>query len=131
MLNKIKSLKNFIGNTFKVTRSGEEFLLRETDFGTVHVETDIIRRIVERVKIEGLHEIQGVSVEVPNAYEPLKISVEVVIVQNYPAPLLGANLRYTVNQALRELFEIQDAILEIRIAQINQNLPEKKKRRVR
>lgn len=131
MLNKIKSLKNFLGNTFKVTRSGEEFLLRETDYGTVNVETDIIRRIVERVKIEGLHEIQGVSVEVPNKYAPLKISVEVVIAQNYPAPLLGANLRYTVNQTLRELLEIQDAILEIRIAQINQKLPEKKKRRVR
>ena len=131
MLNKIKSLKNFFGNTFKVTRSGEEFLLRETDYGTVHVETDIIRRIVERVKVEGLHEIQGVSVEVPNEYAPLKISVEVVIAQNYPAPLLGANLRYTVNQTLRELLEIQDAIFEVRIAQINQNLPEKKKRRVR
>jgi len=131
MLNRIKSLKNFFGNTFKVTRSGEEFLLRETDYGTVHVETDIIRRIVERVKVEGLHEIQGVSVEVPNEYAPLKISVEVVIAQNYPAPLLGANLRYTVNQTLRELLEIQDAIIEVRIAQINQNLPEKKKRRVR
>lgn len=131
MLNKIKSLKNFFGNTFKVTRSGEEFLLRETDYGTVHVETDIIRRIVERVKIEGLHEIQSVSVEVPNEHAPLKISVEVVIAQNYPAPLLGANLRYTVNQTLRELLEIQDAIFEVRIAQINQNLPEKKKRRVR
>jgi len=131
MLNKIKSLKNFFGNTFKVTRSGEEFLLRETDYGTVHVETDIIRRIVERVKIEGLHEIQSVSVEVPNEHAPLKISVEVVIAQNYPAPLLGANLRYTVNQTLRELLEIQDAIIEVRIAQINQNLPEKKKRRVR
>lgn len=131
MLNRIKSLKNFFGNTFKVTRSGEEFLLRETDFGTVHVETDIIRRIVERVKIEGLHEIQSVSVEVPNEHAPLKISVEVVIAQNYPAPLLGANLRYTVNQTLRELLEIQDAIFEVRIAQINQNLPEKKKRRVR
>lgn len=131
MLNRIKSLKNFFGNTFKVTRSGEEFLLRETDFGTVHVETDIIRRIVERVKIEGLHEIQSVSVEVPNEHAPLKISVEVVIAQNYPAPLLGANLRYTVNQTLRELLEIQDAILDVRIAQINQNLPEKKKRRVR
>lgn len=131
MLNRIKSLKNFFGNTFKVTRSGEEFLLRETDYGTVHVETDIIRRIVERVKIEGLHEIQSVSVEVPNEHAPLKISVEVVIAQNYPAPLLGANLRYTVNQTLRELLEIQDAIFEVRIAQINQNLPEKKKRRVR
>lgn len=131
MLNRIKSLKNFFGNTFKVTRSGEEFLLRETDYGTVHVETDIIRRIVERVKIEGLHEIQSVSVEVPNEHAPLKISVEVVIAQNYPAPLLGANLRYTVNQTLRELLEIQDAILDVRIAQINQNLPEKKKRRVR
>ena len=131
MLNRIKSLKNFFGNTFKVTRSGEEFLLRETDYGTVHVETDIIRRIVERVKIEGLHEIQSVSVEVPNEHAPLKISVEVVIAQNYPAPLLGANLRYTVNQTLRELLEIQDAIIEVRIAQINQNLPEKKKRRVR
>lgn len=131
MLNKIKSLKNFFGNTFKVTRSGEEFLLRETDYGTVHVETDIIRRIVERVKIEGLHEIQSVSVEVPNEHAPLKISVEVVIAQNYPAPLLGAMLRYTVNQTLRELLEIQDAIFEVRIAQINQNLPEKKKRRVR
>lgn len=131
MLNRIKSLKNFFGNTFKVTRSGEEFLLRETDYGTVHVETDIIRRIVERVKVEGLHEIQSVSVEVPNEHAPLKISVEVVIAQNYPAPLLGANLRYTVNQTLRELLEIQDAIFEVRIAQINQNLPEKKKRRVR
>ena len=133
MLDKIK---NFFGNTFssstfRAARSGEEFLLRETDFGTVHVETDIIRRLVERTKIEGVHEITNVVIDAPTNIEPLKIRVNLVIMQNYSAPVLGAALRDAVKEELKNWLDIRDALFDIRVTQINQDLPEKKKRRVR
>lgn len=131
MFNRIKNLKNLIGNTFVATRSSGEFLLRETDFGTVNVEIDVIRRIVERTRLEGVHEISNVIIDAPTVNRPLQIGFSLVILQNYSAPVLGANLRDAIKEELKNLLDIRDALFDIRVTQISQNLPEVKKRRVR
>ena len=133
MLNEVKKIikSTFGRTTFRTARPSDEFLLRETDFGTVHIETDIIRRIVERTKIEGVHEINNVTIYKPDSNNPLQIKFNLVILQNYSAPVLGANLRDAVKEELKNLLDIRDALFDIRVTQINQKLPEVKKRRVR
>ncbi len=131
MLNRIKNLKHLIGNTFGATRTGGEFLLRETDFGTVNIEIDIIRRIVERTRLEGVHEINNVIIDAPTVNNPLQVKFDLVILQNYSAPMLGAKLRDAIKEELKNMLDIRDALFDIRVTQVNQNLPEIKKRRVR
>ena len=133
MLNEVKKIiKNTFGRTtFRTARPSDEFLLCETDFGTVHVETDIIRRIVERTKIEGVHEINNVRIDRPTENTPLQINFSLVILQNYSAPVLGGNLRDAIKEELKNWLDIRDALFDIRVTRINQNLPEPKKRRVR
>ena len=133
MLNRIKNLfgTTFKKGTFRTARASDEFLLRETDFGTVHVETDIIRRIVEKTHIEGVHEINNVIIDAPNFNNPLQIKLNLIILQNYSAPMLGAKLRDAIKEELKNLLDIRDALFDIRVTQINPNLPEQKKRRVR
>lgn len=131
MLKQIKSLKNLIGNTFGSARTGGEFLLRETDFGTIHVEADIIRRIIERMKVTGVHEIKNVIIDLPSVNTPLQIKLNLIIGQDYSAPVIGANLRDAIKDELKNYFEITNALFDIRVTKINPNLPETKKRRVR
>ena len=133
MLNRIKNLfgNTFGRTTFRTARPSDEFILRENDFGTVHVETSVIRRIVERTKLEGVHEINNVTVYKPDLNNPLQIQFNLVILQNYSAPKLGANLRDAIKEELKNLLDIRDAVFDIRVTQINQILPEVKKRRVR
>ena len=131
MLDRFKSLKNIFGNTFSTSRASGEFLLRETDFGTVHVDANIIQRMVERTKVEGVHEIRNVVIDLPTAYSPLQIKLNLIIGQNYSAPIIGANLRDAIKDDLKSFLSITDTRFDIRVTQINQNTPEKRKRRVR
>ena len=113
------------------TLTSSLFLLRETDFGTVHVETDVIRRLVERTRVEGVHEISNIIIDAPTVNDPLQIKLNLVILQNYSAPVIGANLRDAIKEELKNLLDIRDALFDIRVTQISQNLPEVKRRRVR
>lgn len=133
MLEKIKNLKSLIGNTFSTTstRSGGEFLLRETDFGTIHADSNIIRQMVESKHVEGVQEIRNIVIEVPTEKNLLNIKLNLVIGQSYSAPVIGAKLRDAIREDLRTCLTIDDALFDIRVTQINQSVPEKKKRRVR
>ncbi len=139
MINRIKQIKNLIGSTFSKpsakkigkSRGNGEFLLRETDFGTVHVEAAVIGRYVERMKVFGVHEIQNIVVERPVGNVPLNIRLSLIIEQNQSAPKIGADLRDAIKEMLRETFSIHEAIFDIRVTQINQNVEEPKKPRVR
>jgi uncharacterized alkaline shock family protein YloU len=131
MLERFKNFKYLMKNTFNTSRSSGEFLLRETDFGKVHVDSDIIRRFVERMKIRGVQEIRNVIIDRPTAVLPLQIKFNLIIGQNYSAPTVGANLRDAIKLELKNMFEITDALFDIRVTNIRQDLPEKKKRRVR
>jgi uncharacterized alkaline shock family protein YloU len=104
----------------------------KTDHGTVNVESDIIRRIVERTRVEGVSEVRNVIIDVPTNDYPLQIKFSLVIGQNYSAPVIGSNLRDTIKEELKNFLDINDVTFDIRVTQINQNVvPEKSKRRVR
>lgn len=131
MLDRFKNFKSIFGNTFITSRASGEFLLRETDFGTVHVDANIIQRLVERTKVEGVHEIRNVIIDVPTDNYPLQIKLNLIIGQSYSAPVIGANLRDAIKAELESNLKITNARFDIRVTQIDQNAPEKKKRRVR
>jgi uncharacterized alkaline shock family protein YloU len=132
MLSGFKNFRNIFGNTFSTSRASGEFLLIKTDYGTVHVDGDIIRRIVERTRVEGVNEVKNVVINLPTENYPLQIRFNLIIRQNYSAPVIGANLRDAIKDELKNFLNIIDVKFDIRVTQINQNvLPEKKKRRVR
>lgn len=133
MLEGLKNLKSLLGNTFNTSRASGEFLLRHTDFGTVHVESDIIRQVVERTRVEGVNEVKNVVIDAPTANYPLNIKFSLVIRPNFSAPVIGANLRDAIKEELKNFLDIQDVNFDIRVTQINQqqNNDKKKKRRVR
>jgi uncharacterized alkaline shock family protein YloU len=132
MLNGFKNIKNIFGSTFSTSRASGEFLLLKTDYGTVHVEGDIIRRIVERTRVEGVNEVRNIIVNLPTDNYPLQIRFSLIIDQNCSAPVIGANLRDAIKEELKNFLNIVDVQFDIRVAQINQIVPpEKKKRRVR
>lgn len=128
MFEKIKSL---IGSTFRITQKGEEFILRENDFGTIHLDTSAIRRVVEHAKISGVHEIKNVSVDKPSEEVPLNIRLSLTIDHDLSAPKIGEALRDEIKSELYQLFGISDATFDIRVTHITNEVPEKNRRRVR
>lgn len=131
MLNRIKKIKDIFGSTFKTTRLGGEFLLRENDFGRVHLDTSVIRRVVERTKVFGVHEIKNVFVDRPSHEVPLNIRLSLTIDHDLSAVKIGEELRDEVKRELYQLFGINDATFDIRVTHITSEIPGKPKRRVR
>jgi uncharacterized alkaline shock family protein YloU len=133
MLKRIEKIfrNTLVKTTFRVARPSDEFILRETDFGTINIETEVIRQIVKRTNIEGVHEINNIIIYAPTANTPLQIKFNLIILQNYSAPILGGNLRDAIKEELKNWLDIRDALFDIRVTQISQNLPEPKRRRVR
>lgn len=127
----LNTIKNFFESTFKTTQSDGEFLLRETDFGTIHLDASAIRRIVERTKISGVHEIKNVVVDPPSREVPLNIRLNLTIQQNLSAVKLGEELRDKIKDELREIFDITHATFDIKVVHIANEIPDKRKRRVR
>ena len=131
MLDRFKNLKSLIGNTFNTSRTSGEFLLRETDYGKVHVESDIIRRIVERTRVDGVNEVKNIVVDIPTSNYPLNIKFSLVIRTNYSAPIISAHFRDAIREELENFLDIKTVKIDIRVAQINQQAKDKTKRRVR
>lgn len=134
MLDRFKNFigKNFNKRTFRTSSTGDLFTLRNTDFGKINVETDMIRRVVERVTadIEGVNDI-GATVEKPTDRDSLKIRFSIVLEQNYSAQSISAELVKRVREVLQEYFEIADVEVYMRVENVMQSADKKNKRRVR
>ena len=131
MFNGIKKIRNLFGSTFKVTQKGEEFLLRENDFGTIYLDTSVIRRVVERTKVFGVREIKNVFVDKPSRDVPLNIRLSLTIEHDLSAVQIGESLRDEIKKELYQLFEINYATFDIRVTKITDEIPDKPRRRVR
>lgn len=127
----LNTIKNFFGSTFKIRQSDGEFILRENDFGTIHLDASAIRRIVERTKVSGVHEIKNVVVDPPSREVPLNIRLNLIIQQDLSAVKLGEELRDKIKDELHELFDITVATFDIKVIKIADEIPNRRKRRVR
>ena len=129
MLDRFKKITGLFGGTFKVTQKGEEFVLRENDFGTVYLDTSVIRRVVERTKVFGVHEIKNVVVDAPSRDVPLNIRLSLIVEHDLSLVKTGENLRDEIKKELYQLFEINYATFDIRVVQITNEVAEQKNRR--
>lgn len=131
MFEGIKKFTNIFGSTLKVTQKGEEFILRENDFGTIYLDTSVIQRIVERTKIFGVHEIKKVFIDKPTREVPLNIRLSLTIDHDLSAVKIGESLRDEIKKELYQLFGINYATFDIRVVRITNEIPDKPRRRVR
>ncbi len=113
------------------SRTSNEFLLRESDFGRIHVETDLVRRIVERaaVTVDGINEATA-TVEKTAADSPLKIRFNLTLGQDYSVNDVSSDLVKAVRKILQESLEIIEVEIYVRVTDIKRKA-EKNKRRVR
>lgn len=132
MLNRFK---NFIGKnftkTFRIDRTGNSFTLKNTNFGKINVECDLIRRIVER----SVKEIDGISsatatVDPPSDKNALQIRFALSLNQGTSAQSVSTQLVKNVREVLEENLQIIDVEIYMRVTDISQPV-QKKSRRVR
>lgn len=129
MLNKFKSL---IGKTFRTNRAGNLFTLRNSEFGKINVETDLVRRIVERdtKNLEGIYELNAI-VEPPTEKNSLAVRFALALEQNYSAQDISVKLVKIVREILEDYFQIADVEIYMRVTDVVENSAKKNKRRVR
>ena len=133
MLNRFK---NFIGKnfpkTFRTADTGNSFTLKNTDFGKINVECDLIRRIVER----SVKEIEGIvsasaTVDPPTEKNSLQIHFNLSLNQGFSAQSISAQLVKAVREVLQENLQIIDVEIYMRVTDISQPVQKKSGRRVR
>lgn len=132
----IKKFKDFIGKnfpkTFRTARTGNSFTLKNTDFGEINVECDLIRRVVERSvkEIDGIFSADA-TIEPPTEKNSLQIHFDLALNQNYSAQSISVKLVKAVREVLQEIFQIIDVEIFMRVTDITQTVEKKSGRRVR
>lgn len=119
-------------SAIKSVRSASgEFLLKETDFGLVRVEFEVVKRFAERAlqSVEGIKESE-VAIEKLTDANPFRILLTVSLVAGYSAPSVSKAADKAINDALKEFMQVEFYVpVEVRVKQFAQ--VEKKRRRVR
>ncbi|MBO4779439.1 MAG: hypothetical protein J5497_02255 [Selenomonadaceae bacterium] len=128
----IKKIFAVPASAIKSVRSASgEFLLKETDFGLVYVELEVVKNFAERAlqSVEGIKETE-VAVERLTSANPLRILLTASLVEGYSALQVSKAADRAINGALKEFMDVEFYVpVEVRIRQIAQ--VEKKRRRVR
>ena len=132
----INRFKNFIGKnfpkTFRTASTGNSFTLKNTDFGKINVECDLIRRIVERSvkEIEGIFSASA-TIDPPTEKTALQIHFDLSLNQGFSAQNISVQLVKAVREVLQETFQIIDVEIYMRVTDISQPVQKKSGRRVR
>lgn len=132
----INRFKNFIGKnfpkTFRTAGTGNSFTLKNTDFGKINVECDLIRRIVERSvkEIEGIFSASA-TVDPPTERTSLQIHFNLALNQGFSAQNVSVQLVKAVREVLQENLQIVDVEIYMRVTDISQPVQKKSGRRVR
>lgn len=132
----INRFKNFIGKnfpkTFRTASTGNSFTLKNTDFGKINVECDLIRRIVERSvkEIEGIFSASA-TVDPPTERTSLQIHFNLALNQGFSAQNVSVQLVKAVREVLQENLQIVDVEIYMRVTDISQPVQKKSGRRVR
>lgn len=127
-----KIFKNIIGDFGKISikHGSREFELKKNDFGKIFCETSLIERVTEKIakKVKGVHSAK-VTVDKPfGVNSPLKASFIITLKQNFSANEVSSEICKEVKKYLKEMCEIVDVTVDIKITGVEQV---EKKRRVR
>ena len=135
-------LKDLIGKILKKTKrvvalsaartTGGEFLLKETDFGRIHVEFATVEKLARRA-LEEVKEIQEAELAVEKTASnvtPLKIRLTAVLAEGFPAPKASLAADMAINAELKKFLAIDFYVpVDVKVRQIAQVVTQK--RRVR
>lgn len=125
--------KKIVKGTLAATRtSSGEFLLRKTDFGLVHVEYAVIKKIAERalLNLRGVNNTEVTIEKSASTATPLKIYLTMTLAEGYSAPRTSEAADKKINEALKALLEPNFYVpVVVKVKQIEQVV--QKRRRVR
>lgn len=138
MLNKIKSLLDntsrpkLLDDVLRSASSGGEFILQENNFGAVHVELNLIRRLVERAaaEVKGINSAKA-DVNKAGVRSPLTIRFELALEQDFSVKDVSDDLVEAVKKVLQETLDISDVEIYVRVVNISKKPEDNRKRRVR
>ena len=135
-------LKDLIGKILNKTKkvvtlsaarsSSGEFLLKETDFGKIHVEFQAVEKLARCAlkEVKEIHEAQLVVEKALSKVTPLKIRLIMTLAKGFSAPKASLAADMAINAALKKFLELDFYVpVEVQVKQIAQVVP--KKRRVR
>ena len=134
-------LKDLLGKILKKTKkvvtlsaartSSGEFLLKETDFGRVHVEFATVEKFARRALSE-VKEIQEAELSVEktaSTVTPLKIFLTASLTEGFSAPKAKMAADMAINTALREFLSLEFYVpVEVKVQQIAQQAVAPKRR---
>lgn len=113
------------------TSSGE-FLLRKTDYGLIHVEYAVVKKIAERA-LSDLRGVSNLEVEIEKTLStttPFRINLSMTLAEGYSAPRTSEEADRKINEALRSLLEMNFYVpVAVKVKLIEQVVT--KRRRVR
>ena len=135
-------LKDLIGKILKKTKkvvtlsaarsSSGEFLLKETDFGQIHMEFQAVEKLAQRAlsEVKEIHEAQLAVEKTMSKVTPLKIRLTTTLAEGTSAPKASLAADMAINAALKKFLGIDFYVpVEVQVQQIAQVVPQK--RRVR
>ena len=134
-------LKDLLGKILKKTKkvvtlsaaqtSSGEFLLKETDFGRVHVEFATVEKFARRALTE-VKEIQEAELSVEktaSTVTPMKIFLTASLAEGFSAPKAKMAADMAINTALREFLSLEFYVpVEVKVQQIAQQAVAPKRR---
>ena len=134
-------LKDLLGKILKKTKkvvtlsaartSSGEFLLKETDFGRVHVEFATVEKFARRALSE-VKEIQEAELSVEktaSTVTPMKIFLTASLAEGFSAPKAKMAADMAINTELREFLSLEFYVpVEVKVQQIAQQAVAPKRR---
>lgn len=116
----VKGTKKVV--TLPTTRtSSGEFLLRKTDFGIVHVEFEVVKKIAERAlsQVKGIQEVSVAVEKIQSKAAPFEISLQLILAEGYSAPQVSRAADKAINDALTESMQQNFYVpIEVKVKQI-------------
>ncbi|MBR4153149.1 MAG: hypothetical protein IKT98_09355 [Selenomonadaceae bacterium] len=127
----VKKIFSVPVSAVKSARSANgEFLLKKTDYGLVRVEFAVIKKISERA-LESVAGIQKseLSVEKLSEANPMRIRLEVSLVEGYSAPRISEAADKAINSALKEFLQLEFYVpVDVKVMEIAQVVAPKRRR---
>ena len=103
--------------------------LKKGERGEVKIAIVAISEVVERaaLSVSGVREV-NVSVHKQEGDVPIKIQLSIVLGQGYSAPEVSAETNDEVSRALREVLNVPNVPIEIKVTEVNHAAAERERR---
>ena len=118
----LKKTKKVVTLSAIRTSSGE-FLLKETDFGQIHVEFATVEKFAQRalLEVKEIHEAQVTVEKTTTSVTPMKIQLTAFLAEGFSAPKASLAADMAINAALKKFLALEFYVpVEVKVKQIVQ-----------